>query len=56
MTKGLPAPASPCVGLCRLDEGGGYCLGLYFGRGRVAGGFQRAQDGRGDAQIGKWHD
>lgn len=37
MTKGLPAPASPCVGLCRLDEGGGYCLGCLRTLDEIAG-------------------
>lgn len=37
MTKGYPAPASPCVGLCRLDEGGAYCLGCQRTLDEIAG-------------------
>ena len=37
MTKAYPAPASPCVGLCRLDEGGAYCLGCLRTLDEIAG-------------------
>ncbi len=29
MAARAPTAASPCIGICRLDEGSGVCIGCY---------------------------